>query len=452
MDDVETGPQPEVAQLRAERDRLEQELRDLRHRRGRRWSFRKAIVVLLVVATCVSFVAAVPGVWASRNFLDTDRFVSRVGPLIDEPAVQDALAFRLTTQLMVLVDPQELFEEALPERGQILAVPLANAVEGFVADRVESFVASDRFAELWESAARIAHRSSVDLLRGRSGEALTIEEGQVTLNLLPAVDALLREIGEASPEILGREVDIPELSVEDIPTSAIVRLEDALEVDLDDDFGQFVVYDDDQLAAVQDAVDLFDQLVLVLLPLSVVFAGVALWLSPHRRRTLLQIAGGVGVGMVLIRRVVFAVEDDIAALPPTEAGRAAAALAVDSFLDPLVTFAAWTLGAVAVVAVIAVLTGSYPWVVSLRARASGLARSFASAAGDRGKDEATVAWVRAHRDALLLGGALVGLVVLWTADLSWLGLALVLALVGGFELLVLRMTAPPPTTPGGVAP
>jgi hypothetical protein len=448
MTDAEVAPDAETANLRAERDRLEAELTQVRQGRRRRHVLRATAIGVLVVVAAVSFTAAVAGAWARRNFLDTDRFVSRVGPLIEDPAVQDALTFRITNQLMVLIDPQELFEEALPERGRILAVPLANAVQGFVEDRVESFVGSDRFARLWEGAARVSHQTSADILRGREGDVVSFEQGQVTLNLVPVVSSVLREISSASPEILGREIDIPDVSVDDIPPVAIARLEDALDVELDDDFGQLVVYDDSTLAAAQDGVRILDRSVYVLVPLSVVSAGLALWLSRRRRRTLLQLAGGVGLGMVLIRRVAFTAEDEIATLPPTETGERAAAVVVDAFLDPLLTFATWALVAAGVVAVVSLLTGSYPWARSLRRRTTALASSLVTAGSARASDPQTAAWVTAHHDALLVGIGVVGLLVLWTAELSWLGLLVVLALVAGLAAVVHRIAtpaAPPPT-------
>jgi hypothetical protein len=67
--------------------------------------------------------------------------------------------------------------------------------------------------------------------------------------------------------------------------------------------------------------------------------------------------------------------------------------------------------------------------------------------GERARDEATVAWIEVHRDVLLIGGAIVGLVLLWVADLSWAGLLLVLGLVAAFETAVYRIGARPATPP-----
>lgn len=450
-----TGPEPdaevarELARLRAEHDALRAEVEGLR-RQGRRGGWpRRTTAAVLVALACVVLVAGLVGLWARRSLLDTGRFVDRAGPLIEEPAVQEALAARLTEQVMVLVDPVALFEEVLPDRGQVLATPLANAVEGFVREQVEDFLATERFERLWAGAVDVAHRAAVRVLRDES-EAVTTTDGQVTLNLLPVINAVLAEITARSPEILGGEVDIPEVALDEIPEAAVARIEEAFDVDLGDDFGQYTVYDEGTLAAVQGAIGLFDRLVVLLLPLGVVLAGLALWVSHRRRRTLLQLAAGLALGMVLVRRVGFRAQDEVAALPPRPDGRQAADVALDSFLQPLTSFGAWVLAGALAVAAVAVLTADYPWAVSLRRRARVLWAQAVAATGEQARDEATVARVHEHCDALLAAGVAAGLIVLWFADLSWWGLLLVLALVAAYEVAVQRIAARagPPRGPG----
>lgn len=436
----------ELARLRAERDELRVQLATLQQRRHERGRWRQLGSAGLVVLASLVLVAAVIGIWARRNFLDTDRFVDRAGPLIEQPSVQDALATRLTDQLMLIVDPEALFAEVLPERGQLLAAPLANAVEGFVRDRVESFVATDQFERLWVGALSAAHSTSVRVLRGES-VAVTTENGQVTLNLVPVLNAVLAQITAESPEILGRQVNLPDVSVDDIPEAAIARVEDALGIQLDDDFGQFTVYDDGTLETAQRGVDLFDRFVVVLLPLGIGIAAWALWLSHRRRRTLLQLCAGIALGMVLVRRVGFRLQDEVASLPPTTAGRRAAADIAEPFVDPLVTFAALTLGAVAVIAAVAVLTGPYPWAITARRSGAQLVARATAATAERSRDEATVVWVADHRDTLLIAGAVCGLALLWIADLSWTGLIAIVAPVAAFEVAVYRISGRPGATP-----
>jgi hypothetical protein len=431
----------EMVALRAERDALRAEVENLRDKPKQvRW-WRQSTAALLVALACIVLTASVVGLWARRNFLDTGRFVDRAAPLIEEPAVRGALSARLTEQVVTLVDPEALFREALPERGQILAAPLANAVEGFVAEHVETFIASDEFQRLWVGAITRAHEAALRVLRDES-EAVSTGDGQVTLNLLPAVDAVLARITAQSPEILGREVDLPDISVDDLPQAAISRIESALGVELGDDFGQFTVYDDGTLTAAQEAISLFDRFVVVLLPLGVALAALALWLSRRRRRTLLQLCAGLVIGMVLIRRIGFRLHDEVAALPPRAQGREAAGLTLDAFLDPLTSFGAWVVTGALVVAAVALVTGDYPWAVALRRRSAVLWGRAVETTSERARDEATVVWITEHRDALLVAGGVVGLAVLWWADLSWFGLLVVLALVGAYALVVQRIARP----------
>ena len=439
--------------LRAERDALRARLEAAEHRPARRHRTRTVAAGLLVGLAVLAFLVAMPGIWASRNLLDTDRFVTRAGPLVEDPAVQEVLTTRLTSQVMLLVDPKALFEQVLPDRGDLLAVPLANAVEGFVRDRVADLVASDAFARLWSNALRVAHGAAINVLRGDS-EAVTTSDGQVTLNLIPAVDAVLARLTSASPEILGRQVDLPDVSVEDVPDAAIQRIEQAFDVDLGEDFGQITIYDDGKLEAAQQALDTFGRVVAFILPLAILAAALALWASTHRRRTLLQLAAGAALAAVVVRRSIFSLDDEIVGLPPTDAGRRAVATVVDSFLSPLTTFAAWTIGIAAVLAAVAWITGPYPWAVALRTRSSSVIRTAVSSTAAHAGDRATQQWIRDHRDPLLVAVALVGVVALWLLDLSWVGVLVVLAVVAGLVVVVHRLAGPgePEAGAGGTSP
>ena len=450
MTPASDGSEAEVAALRAGRDALRAEVDALQHRRAQPGWWRQTTAALLVALACGVLAASVVGLWARRNVLDTGRFVDRAGPLIEEPAVRSALATRLTDQVVVLIDPEALFREALPERGQILAAPLANAVEGFVAEQVESFLATEEFARLWAGAVATAHETAVRVVRDES-EVVAARDGQVTLNLLPVVDAVLARLTATSPEILGREIDLPEITVDEVPAAAISRIEDALGVHLGEDFGQFTVYDDGTLTAAQHAVSLFDRYMVVLLPLGVALAVLAVWISRRRRRTLLQLCAGLVIGMVLVRRIAFRVHDEVAALPPRPQGRESVGLALDAFLHPLTTFGAWVIAGALAVAAVAVVSADYPWLVAARRRTMVLLGQVVATTTERAHDEATVGWVTEHRDALLVAGGAVGVAILWWADLSWFGLLVLAVLAGAYALAVHRVARPPHPTHRGPA-
>ena len=185
--------QEEVERLRAERDALRDQLEAKDEKRRRRGRVRRTFVVLLVVLASLLVPLATTAVWARRTVVNTDQFEETVGPLAREPAVQVALTNRLTTQIMGAINVEQLFAEALPERGQFLAAPLTNAIEGFVREKVDTVVSSEEFARLWEEATRRAQIGMLAVLRDES-QTVRTENGQVVLNLVPVINDVLASI------------------------------------------------------------------------------------------------------------------------------------------------------------------------------------------------------------------------------------------------------------------
>ena len=438
----------ELARLRAEVATLEAKVdrREARRATGRRVrrGARNGVVGVLVVLTAVAFTAASIGVWASRNFLDNEVFASRIGTVIEEQAVQQALARFTTQEVMTLVDVQNLIAEALPERAQILAPTLASGVESFVRDKVEEVFATDEFQRIFETVVNTAHDQAVALLEGKDAEIVQANADSVTLNFLPVINEVLARIGEASPEILGRNIDIPTVTVDDLPDEARDKIGDALGVTLDDNFGTITVYDSGALKAAQQGVELFNQVVWLLVALALLLIPITLVASAHRRRTLLQLVVAISIGMVLVRRLSLRIQADLLNLVKVPDNVPAVEIVTDRVIDPLRMGAEVVLWVAAVIVVLAVLTGPYPWVVSLRAKVAGLARSL----GARRQDEATLVWVAAPRAALQWGGAGVGLLLLWFLDVSWFGFFVLVALVGAYELAVVRLADRAPSDDG----
>jgi len=431
-------PTPDIDALKAERDALAEEVEGLRAPKRRTRRFRGVLAVIGVVLSCVLLLAACLGVFVRRSFLKTDNFSNRAGELIDDPGVQGALSAYLTEQLNQLIDPQEILRDALPDRAQILVFPLSGAIEGFVGDQVSTFVASDTFAQLWKAAVSTAHREAVRVLEG-STPLLEESNDRIVINLLPVINRVLAQIGEQSPDILGHNVDLPTVTVDDVPDAAREAIGDALGVTLDDNFGTFTVYDDGALSAAQEAVGLADKLVWVLVVLAPLAILATLGISPRRRRTLLQLTVGIALSMVLLRRLVFLFQKDLLDYVRIERNLPAVQATSEAFLDPL-TGATLGVGIGAlVIAAIALITGPYPWAVRLRRGAVATGRTVGTSVVNGSQDPATVEWVRANVDRLRIGGAGVGLVLLWWLDLSWLGLVLLALLVGAYELVVHRL-------------
>ena len=423
------GDGTDVAELIAERDALQAQVDKID--KHRRWGTRARglAAAVLVILFAISFLASGVGIWLHRNTLNRDVWSERVIPLGEDPAVQTALANYATTQLMQAVDPKALFQEALPPKAQILATPLSSAVESFVADKVDQFFHSKKFEELWVLAATKAHDEAVATLRGQHPDAV-VDGDKITINLIPMINAVLNDILQAAPGLVGSDAKLPKVDVQDVPTSARAKLSKALGVNLSKDFGTIVVYDGGKLSAAQQAVKLFDRLVVLTSLLTVVFLALALWISPRKRRTIFQLLGATALMCIAIRRVCFLLQDNVTGLVEVEQNKAAASVVVDTFVNPLTSAAAAVLWFVVIAGLIAWITGPYRSALAVR----GLATGTAGSVNDRVRAPETTEWIIGHADALRVAGYAGGALLLWFVDLSWLTFLIIALLVVGWQV------------------
>ena len=111
-------------------------------------------------------------------------------------------------------------------------------------------------------------------------------------------------------------------------------------------------------------------------------------------------------------------------------------------LGSLLRYTGWFLVIAVVIAVVTLLSGPYPWAVRLRHFVADLGRAFGGAV--RGRDTTgAVAWVIARRDALMLGIAFLGALVLLVANLSIAGFLVLAVLVAACEIVVYRVGTVP---------
>lgn len=441
MSSDEKDVEDEVERLRRERDELQQKVEKLEDRPARQGRLRRILAVVLIVLTVIVFAAGVAGAWARRTVLDTDRYVATVGPLAEEPAVQEYLARTITNQVFLALDVRGRLEAVLAERADqlvFLAGPITDSVHGFVQDQVDKVVASEQFARLWTEVNRLAQEQAVRLLEGDT-EVVTIQGDKTVLNLVPIANEVLKGVSGVVSELIGRPVTLPELTAQTVPDEAIARIEQALGVDLPTDFGTIVIYDTEELAAVQQAVNLFNKAVVLLAILFVAGFVAAIWISTRKRRTLLQLTTALAVVLVLERRFAIAAANDVVDGARPE-NQAAARAVVDSFLGSLLRYTGWFLAAALVTLAIALLTGPYPWAVRFRGWVVDLGRALGGMLKPGERTPATE-WVAAHRDPVMMGIALFGVLVLLVWDVSIVGFLILAVVIAVLELLAYRIGA-----------
>ncbi|MGH2774294.1 MAG: hypothetical protein ACRDJT_02505, partial [Actinomycetota bacterium] len=323
---------------------------------------------------------------------------------------------------------------------QILAGPLTGGIEDFVRDKVDEVLSSDRFEDRWIQANRFAHSQIVAVLRNES-EIVDTADGRVVLNLLPVVNEALQRIESQAAGLFQKDVDLPAITGGEIPDEAREKISSALGVEVPEDFGEIVVFESDRLEAAQAAVTFFDRAIVFLVILTLVLISLALWISRRRRRTLLQLVVGSLVGIVVVRRLAMWVEDEVVDLAQRPDGERALGAITDQVFGSFFMVTATVIVVGLAIVVIALITGPYGWAVTTRAKTGALARGVVNTASDSSRQESTVVWVRAHREALQLGGGIVFVLLLLFFDLSWLGFLLLGGLIAFYELWLVRLGA-----------
>lgn len=438
----------EIERLRSERDELDARLRRNDERKDRRGRARSLATALLTLLACLAIIVTVPAGWTYRTIFNTGAFVDRVTPIGFDPAVTPVLSDRLTTQIFGLIDVEAIVAEALPPRGQILAGPLTGGIEDFVRGKVDGVLSSDRFRDRWIQANRFAHTQIVAVLRNES-EIVDTAGGRVVLNLLPVVNEALQSIESQAAGLFQKDVDLPEVTGGEVPDRAREAISSALGVEVPTDFGEIVVFESDRLGAAQDAVSFFDRAIVFLVILTLVLIALALWMSRRRRRTLLQLVVGSMVGIVVVRRLALWVEDEVVALAQRPDGERALGAITDQVFGSFFTVTLIVIIVGLAIVAIALITGPYGWAVTTRTKSSALVRGVVNTASDSSRQESTVVWVRAHREALQLAGGIVFVLLLLILELSLLGFLLLGGLIALYELWLARLGA---SEPGGDGP
>jgi hypothetical protein len=155
---------------------------------------RRTLIGALVTAGALLGVVAILAVWVSRQALETDQWTETSSELLEDPAIQTAVAGFLVDQLYANVDVEAELREALPPRADPLAGPAAGALRRGAEDVAQRALARPRVQAAWEQANRQAHELLVDVVEG-GGDVVSTEQGIVTLDLKALLDEIVRRTG-----------------------------------------------------------------------------------------------------------------------------------------------------------------------------------------------------------------------------------------------------------------
>ncbi len=230
-------------------------------------------MVLIVVASLLLPFAGLT-VWVRNLMLNTDRYVQTVSPLPSDPAVQEAIATKVSVALVKELDIQGRAKSALPDKAQFLAAPIATGATQLAHNATLKLVSTDKFQQLWDAANRRAHDQIVAALTGEGTKHIKNSNGKVVLELGPIaakVAQQLDKIGLGLPS----NIDVSRVSV------------------------RFVLIDSADLKSVQDYTKILNKLAWVLPILVLLLYGLAIVIAPKKRVTVVRVGIGVTIAAVV---------------------------------------------------------------------------------------------------------------------------------------------------------
>ena len=429
--------QTELDRLRAENEALKQQLATTGAPPARRHRVRAVVAAVLAFLTGLLMITAVVSVWTTRTALNTDKFVARVGPVIEQPAVQDAVATEVSTQLAGYLQPK--VAAALPDNLQFLAAPISSGLQTVLDKQVRKVIGSDAFTKVWDQALTLSHQEVVSVLKG-DNQAVAVVNGKVVIDLIPVVNEVLQNMSAQLPTIFGQTIalQLPADASLDRIRSAVSTY---LGVQLPPDFAQIPIANESDLTAAQSGVKIVNTSTVLVVLLALLALVLALVITPGRRRTLLQIGlwttGFTALVFFVVRGVM---RNAVAGITPAYLADAST-VALKTLFTSLREFALILFWAGLVLAVVMYLIGPGRFPVWLRASVARWTRTGVAKVRETSQDEGLSAWVAQYLDPLRVGGAVLAALVLliWP---SWVALLVVGILLVLFEVGVTLAARP----------
>ena len=230
--------------------------------------------MLIVLGSVLAFLS-VFAIWIERQALNTSDWVETSGKLLHNAKIREAVGNYLVDQLYENVDVKKELEDILPGEASELAGPAAGGLRQVAGDGAEKVLETTTAQELWEDANRATHEQLLAVLENKK-EAVSTEEGNVTLNL----GSLLTNLAE--------QVGIGESLAEKLPPDA----------------GQIQILKSDQLKTAQNIAVAVKGLALLLSILTFAAFGAAIYLS-RQGRWVTVLYSGIGLIAAGFAAIVF---------------------------------------------------------------------------------------------------------------------------------------------------
>lgn len=394
----------ELEKLRADNEAMKVQLETKKKKRGGFW--RSLLVWFLVVLACVFSLCGALSVWVQTTTLNTNSFVGTIAPLVKNEAVADATtdiavkelfkAYNIEGQIRTGLDElSKAIDKVAPKDLELpdinlsfIAGPISSGLQDFAKTAAKKFLQSEVFYKTWEKSLRLAHETTVNIIKGKKGELITSKGDTVVLDLGELLKQVKAELVKSGLGFL-EKVEVPA------------------------DLGQFELFKAEQLGMAKSLVRLLDLLSWVLPLLALIFFVLGVVAAKDRRKALMGAGIGLAITMLIVLIVLKVAHGQLLG-KIEDAGILAAANVVWGTVLGGLKQAIWGLLVFGVVvAAGSAVAGPYKWAVWLREHVADFFKNWRERRGaDAEARGALAAFVDGSKWWFRAGGLVVAIIVL----------------------------------------
>jgi hypothetical protein len=227
---------------------------------------RRIGVALLLVLGTLFWAGLGLGIWAKRQALDTNNWVTTSSRLLENERIRTALGLYLVDSLYGSAAVEDRLREVLPPRLDRLAAPAAAGLKEVARRNAPRLLGSAAALDAWRSANRAAHDTLLKVVRS------DIADRDISLDLKD----LVRKVAEGT--------GLPAGVADKIPP----------------DVGRLEIVPPNALTSAKTILDVLETVAYLMLALAIAAFGGAILLSPDRRRTTLTVGACIVLAAVLL--------------------------------------------------------------------------------------------------------------------------------------------------------
>lgn len=284
----------------------------------------------MTIALCAAVVVATLIIgnvvfWAGNTIVNSDKYVQTVQPVLQDAAVQSAIADYTTTQLFKQVNVQQTVQNALPERAAFLAPQLTSQLRGATDATLQKALASQRFQTVWANTNQTAHDKLINGIKYSKGDGV--------VSLQNIYDSLSQNLKDTKLSFLAGK-------------------------SLPQNIGNIKVVNASWVPKARFVINSVGWLKPVSLLLIAVFSAAAIWLAKRRRTVVILLSGLASLSMIAMLIAIQLVRHAVALQAPA-AYQTAADHAAGIILHPLMVQTIAILCVAIIIKIAAWVTGPY---------------------------------------------------------------------------------------------